>query len=148
MSKEADLVQAAIEAAGGRWFAGLAAPLARLRWRSVAELTGLTRQTYGTTRYLAGNGSAPRDDLTTVSLPPAFAATGWWPWRRYMGTRVGATPTWGSNSTLTAQWTSNSSTAASSMRSIGSPKCRPQPRPSEPCWRCYTSRGQRDLSTT
>jgi len=74
--KEADLVQAAIEAAGGRWFAGLAAPLARLRWRSVAELTGLTRQTYGTTRYLAGDGSAPRDDLTTVSLPAAFAATG------------------------------------------------------------------------
>ena len=76
VSTEADLVHAAIGAAGGRWFAGLAAPLARIRWRSVAELTGLTRQTYGTARYLAGDGFVPRDDLTTVSLPATFAASG------------------------------------------------------------------------
>ncbi len=76
MSTEADLVHAAIGAAGGRWFAGLATPLARIRWRSVAESTALTRDTYGTARYLAGDASVPRDDVTSVSLPAAFAAPG------------------------------------------------------------------------
>jgi hypothetical protein len=77
VSLEADLVQAAIAAGGGRWFAGLAAPLASIRWRSVTELTGLTRQTYGTARYLVGDGSVPRNDLTTVSVPATFVTPGW-----------------------------------------------------------------------
>ncbi len=72
VSIEANLVHAAIGASGGRWFTGLAVALARSRWRSVEESTGLNRQTYGTARYLAGNRGVQRDDLTTVSLPTAF----------------------------------------------------------------------------
>jgi hypothetical protein len=76
VSTEADLVQTAIVGGGERWFAGLGAQLARIRWRSVAELTGLTRQTYGTARYLMRDGSVPRNVLTTVSIPATFLAPG------------------------------------------------------------------------
>lgn len=74
MSAHVDFVYAAIEAGGGRWFSGLATWLAPVRWRSVAELTGLNRHTYGTERYLAEDGAPSRDDLTTIDLPSAFAA--------------------------------------------------------------------------
>jgi len=76
VSTDADLVHSAISTVGGRWFAGLAAPLARTRWGLVAESIGLTRRIYGTARYLAGDGSVPRDNLTTVDLPAVFAAPG------------------------------------------------------------------------
>ncbi len=47
--------------------------------------------------------------------------------------RAGATPTWASTSIVMEKWTLSSFVAVSSMHSAGSPKCRLQRRPSEPC---------------
>lgn len=76
MSITAALLHATLAAPGGRWFSGLAVPLAQTRWRLVTEATGLDRHTYGTGRYLAGNVGAWRDDLARLELPLAFAAPG------------------------------------------------------------------------
>ena len=72
---DADLVHRLLWAAGPRWFEGLAASLARSRWRAVAGATGLDRATYGTSRHLGGDPSLPRPVLAEIGLPRAFRET-------------------------------------------------------------------------
>lgn len=72
MSADAELVRDILASPGERWFAGLAAPLARSRWETLAS-AGLNRGSYGTVRFLAGDAFAPREDLATLAFPEAFA---------------------------------------------------------------------------
>jgi hypothetical protein len=57
-----------------RWFAGLGVALAHARWAATETSTKLTPTTYGTGRYLARDITTTRQDLTVISLPPAFGA--------------------------------------------------------------------------